>query len=276
MSMSAPEFGQDNSEGGQGPQEVTQPADTAQPSVNPAWNDALGVIPSQLHSQVVPHFQKWDKNYQDSIQKVHSQYEPWKPIIDNGYTPEDVNFGISLIQALTNNPQELAAALNEWIEAENSSGAGIEQQGQNESTPQFPQNPEFDISQHPVIQQQDQALRAMAEILLSQRQAEQAAAADQELANEFETLREKFKDRGEFDEEFVLGVAMNDPNMDLNAAVEKYFEIQDKMLQQQRRPGPPVLGSGGAIPSGGIPRNLEDKDRRALVAQMLAQAQQNS
>ncbi len=229
-----------------------------------------------MHSQVVPHFQKWDKNYQDSIQKVHSQYEPWKPFIEQGYTPEDVNFGISLIQALTNNPQELASALNEWIEAEGSNGNEFEQQGQNESTPQFGQNPDFDITQHPAFQQQDQALRTMAEILLSQRQAEQEAAADAELENEFKSLREEFKERGEFDEEYVLGVAMNDPNIDLRGAVEKYFEIQDKMLAQQRRPGPPVLGSGGAIPSGGIPRNLEDKDRRALVAQMLAQAQQNS
>ena len=275
MSGMAPEFGQDNSEGAQGPSEVTQPTDTGTPSVNPAWNDALGVIPSQLHSQVIPHFQKWDQNFNSQIQKVHSQYEPYKPFIDSGYTPEDLSFGVSLVQALSNNPQQLAQALNEWIDAEYGES---EQQGQYESTPQFdPNNPDFDITQHPAFQQQDQALKAMAQILLDQRQQEQQAEADQALEQEINGLKEKYKDRGDFDLEFVMGVAMNDPDMDLDKAVQRYYETQDRMLGNVRRPGPPVLGPGGAIPNGSVdPRKLDDKDRRALVAQMLQQAQQNS
>lgn len=275
MSGMAPEFGQDNSGEAQGQQEVTQPADTGIPSINPAWNDALGVIPSQLHSQVIPHFQKWDQNFQSQIQKVHSQYEPYKPFLEAGYQPDDINFGINLAQAIAQNPQQVAQALNEWIQAEYGEE---EQQGQNESTPQFdPNTPDFDITQHPAFQQQDQALRAMAEILLEQREQEQQAQADQELEQEISSLQEKFKDRGEFDLEFVLGVAMNDPEMDLEKAVEKFYERRDAMLQQVRKPGPPVLGSGGTIPSGGFdPRKLDDKSRRALVAQMLQQAKQQS
>ena len=275
MSGMAPEFGQDNGGEAQGQQEVTQPADTGIPSINPAWNDALGVIPSQLHSQVIPHFQKWDQNFQSQIQKVHSQYEPYKPFLEAGYQPDDINFGINLAQAIAQNPQQVAQALNEWIQAEYGEE---EQRGQNESTPQFdPNTPDFDITQHPAFQQQDQALRAMAEILLEQREQEQQAQADQELEQEISSLQEKFKDRGEFDLEFVLGVAMNDPEMDLEKAVEKFYERRDAMLQQVRKPGPPVLGSGGTIPSGGFdPRKLDDKSRRALVAQMLQQAKQQS
>lgn len=275
MSGMAPEFGQDNSEGTQGPQEVTQPAGTGTPGINPAWNDALSVIPSQLHSQVTPHFQKWDDNFNTQIQKVHSQYEPYKPFIDSGYTPEDLSFGVSLVQALSSNPQQLAQALNEWVAAEYGEN---EQQGQNESTPQFdPNNPDFDITQHPAFQQQDQALKAMAQILIEQRNQEQQVAADQALEEEINGLREKYKDRGDFDLEFVMGVAMNDPEMDLDKAVQRYYETQDRMLGNVRRPGPPVLGAGGAIPNGSVdPRKLDDKDRRALVAQMLQQAQQNS
>jgi len=273
--MDPSEFGQDNQEGTQGPQEVTQPAGTGTPGINPAWNDALSVILSQLHSQVTPHFQKWDDNFNTQIQKVHSQYEPYKPFIESGYTPEDLSFGVSLVQALSSNPQQLAQALNEWVQAEYGEG---EQQGQNESTPQFdPNNPDFDITSHPAFQQQDQALKAMAQILLDQRQQEQQAQADQALEEEISGLRDKYKDRGDFDLEFVMGVAMNDPDMDLDKAVQRYYETQDRMLGNVRRPGPPVLGSGGAIPNGGVdPRKLDDKDRRALVAQMLQQASQQT
>ncbi len=275
MSGMAPEFGQDNGGEAQGQQEVTPSADTGTPSINPAWNDALSVIPSQLHSQVIPHFQKWDQNFNSQIQKVHSQYEPYKPFLEAGYQPDDISFGVNLAQAIAQNPQQVAQALNEWIQAEYGEE---EQQGQNESTPQFdPNTPDFDITQHPAFQQQDQALRAMAEILLEQREQEQQAQADSELEQEIAELQEKNKERGEFDLEFVLGVAMNDPEMDLEKAVEKFYERRDAMLQQVRKPGPPVLGSGGTIPSGGVdPRKLDDKSRRALVAQMLQQAQQQS
>lgn len=259
---------------GQGTQESGQPESTAQPSINPAWNDILGVVPSQFHSQITPHFQKWDQNYQNSIQKVHSQYEPWKPFIDNGVTPDEVNFGLNILQSLSNNPQEVINALNEWYTQEY--GEEEEEQGQNESTSQL-QDGEFDITQHPAFQQQEEAVRAMAEILLEQRRQEQEAAEDAKLESELNSLREKYKDRGDFDEDYVLGVALNDPEGNLEKAVEKFFEIQDRMVQNQRRPGPPVLGSGGAIPSQGVNvKGLDDKGRRALVAQMLSQAQQQT
>lgn len=265
--------GQDNSDGDQGNQEG-QPDFT----VNPAWNEALGVIPSDLHSQVVPHFQKWDQNFQTQIQKVQSEYEPYKPFIDGGYAPEDIEFGLGLIQQLTSNPTEVIQALQAWV---SEGEEGTTDQGQNGSTPQQNLNPEFDITQNPAFQQQEQAVRAMAEILMEQRRMEQEAAADQELDNELSTLADKYKDRGEFDIDFVMGVALNSPNggdsAELEAAVEKYYAIQDKALQQQRRPGPPVLGSGGAIPNGRVDTSkLDGKERRAYVQQMLEQANQNT
>jgi len=250
---------------GQGSQEVTQPESTA---INPAWEPVLKDIPQQYHSQLAPHFSEWDKNYQQSIQKVHSQYEPWKPFIDEGYSPEDVNYGLQLMQNLSENPAEFVKALNEWYEAENGSG---EQQGL-ESTQQNP-SPEFDITQHPKWQEMESATRAMAEIMLERHEQEQAQLADSELDQEIASLKEKFKDRGEFDEDYVLGVAMNDPEANLERAVEQYFAHEERILQKSRQPGPPILGAGGAIPTGGVdPRQLSEKDRRAYVANVLRQA----
>lgn len=253
---------------------------TAQPSINPAWNDVLSVLPQEFHSQVTPHFSKWDQNYQQSIQKVHSQYEPWKPILESGVTPEDIDFAVGLMNAVSTDPKEVIQALQSWVEEEGSGSDG--QQGQVGSTPQQQQSDfPFDIAEHPAFQQQKQVVDAMAQIILDQRQKEQQAAEDAQLDSLISNLKEEYKERGEFDEEFVLGVALNAGEEitkdNLKAAVEKYFGIQEKILGQKRPPGPPVLGSGGAIPNGpSSTKNLDSKDRRALVAQMLAQASQNT
>jgi ribosomal protein S13 len=236
--------------------------------INPAWNDLLGVVPSQLHSQVTPHLQKWDQNYQQSIDKVHSQYEPWKGIIDQGVNPEDVEFSLGLLNAISSNPQEVLNALQEWVAAENGEEFQPEQQGQFN---QNPQSPEYDITQHPAYQELYGVVESMAQILMGQKEQEQQTLQDQELEQELTTLRETY---GDFDEDYVLGVALNTGG-DLEAAVKKDIERQQSILSGKRPPGPPVLGSGGASPNTNVDvTKLGSKDTRNLVANMLQQAAQ--
>lgn len=269
--MTEQPIGQDSLEGGQGDQEIAQPDSTAQSSINPAWNDLLGVVPSQLHSQVTPHLTKWDQNFQSKINEVHSQYEPWKKYQDGGVSPEDVDYALGLLNALSENPQEVVKALNEW--------AGIEQQGQFNQTPAQTdpnaQQPEFDDTflQHPKVQEMQRAMESMAQILLEQRQAEQQAEADTELENDLTELKTKY---GEFDEEIVLALAMKSDDFNY-AALEQAVQKVIEKTKPQRQPGPPVLGSGSAIPaSTPDPRRATDAERKQMVAAMLAQAQQNS
>jgi hypothetical protein len=260
-----------------GADQGNQPAiDSTVPSVNPAWSDLLGVVPEQLHSQVTPHLSKWDQNFQTKINEVHSQYEPWKPIIDQGATPDDVNYALGLLNALSENPQEVIKALSEWAGAESST----EQQGQFNQTQQQQLDPNDPILSHPKFQEMQKSMEAMAQILLSQREQEQQSQADQELEEDLSSLREKFKDRGEFDEEYVLTLAANSDKFDfkaLESAVEKYYEKRDGILSTKRQPGPPVLGSGAAIPAQ-MPdlKKATDAERRQIVASMLSQAQQNT
>jgi hypothetical protein len=257
----------------QGDQQAT---DSTVPSVNPAWSELLGVVPEQLHSQVTPHLSKWDQNFQSKINEVHSQYEPWKPIIDQGATPDDVNYALGLLNALSENPQEVIKALTEWAGAESST----EQQGQFNQTQQQVDPNDDPILSHPKFQEMQKNMEAMAQIILSQREQEQQAQADQELETDLSTLREKYKDRGDFDEEYVLTLAANSDKFDFNAlekAVEKFYEKRDGILSSKRPPGPPVLGSGGAIPASAPDiKNATDSERRQIIAGMLAQAQQNT
>lgn len=240
-------------------------------NINPAWNDLLGVVPQQLHSQVTPHLQKWDQNFQTQIQKVHSQYEPWQPFVEQGVNPEDVSYGLNLVNAIANNPQEVLNALQEWVASENG------QQGQLESTQQFQQqdpNTEFDITQHPQFQQLQGVVDSMAQIFLSQREQEQQAQEDQALDSDLAALREKY---GDFDENYVLGVAASDPEnfneQSLEAAVQQFKQLEQNILSGRRQPGPPILGSGGNAPNTNVDtRQLSSADRKAMAIQMLQQA----
>lgn len=254
-----------------------QSSETGTINVNPAWNDVLSLIPETMHPAILPKFQSWDQNYKTSIDKVHSQYEPWKPFIDNGVSPEDVDYSLGLLKAISENPQEVINALNEWVAAEqgngNPEGVQPEQQGQ---INQNPQSPEFDISQHPAYLELQAQVKNIGQLLLSQHEKEQQAKQDSELQTELSSLQEKFKERGPFDEQYVLGVAMNDPETNLEKAAEKFYEMRDNLLRQQRQPGPPVLGAGGALPSSNVDtRKLDSAQTKQTVAQILAQAQQN-
>lgn len=238
--------------------------------LNPAWNDLLQTIPSQLQPQVTPHLQKWDQNYQESLNKVHSQYEGWKPFIDGGVEPSDVDFALGLLNAISTNPHEVQQALNEWLQAEE--GGEDFQQGYEDEQGQFnsaEQQDPYDITQHPAYQEMESAVQTMAQILLGQREEEQQAQADQELDQEISALQEKY---GDFDLRYVLGLAMNDENLDLESAVQEYVQLQDQILSGKRKPGPPILGSGGSSPNTGLDTTkMSSSETKALVAQMLQQ-----
>ena len=264
MSENAPE-GQGNLEEAQGTQEVAPPESTGTPSINPAWTELLGVVPSQLHSQVTPHLQKWDQNFQSKINEVHSQYEPWKQFIDNGVAPDDVQYSLGLLQALSENPQEVIKALNEWAGAENGTP---EQQGQLNQSQQPGLEEDDPILSHPKVQEMQKGLETLAQIILSQRETEQQSAADAELENDIKTLKDT---HGEFDEEIVLALAMQGDKFDYTA-LENAVKKVVAMNPPARQPGPPVLGNGAAPPAD-IPKPGNDAERRNLVAQMLAQAQ---
>lgn len=249
-----------------------QPIQSDTVNINPAWNDVLGLIPQTLHSQITPHFQKWDQNYQNSIQKVHSQYEPWKPFVEGGIDPENVNFSLGLMNAISENPQEVVNAIQTWMQEE-----GVEQGQQGQQTGQqgqFDQTPQYDpsdITSHPKFVEMEEALQTMAQIMLQQRESEQSVQQDQELEEELGRLKQE---HGDFDENYVISICANsDGEISLEDAIQMDQERTQTILSGRRQPGPPVLGSGGAFPNSvPDPRKLGSTDTRNLVASMLQQA----
>lgn len=252
-------------------QEVTEPVSQGQEStgtgINPAWNELLESVPAGLHSQITPHLTKWDQNYQRDIQQVHSQYEPFKPFIENEVNPEQINYALGILSAIEERPEEVLQALRSYIGEEE---VTPEQQGlednQNGELPEFVNHPEY--------QRMQQMVDTMAQLLVQQRQSETDSQFDQELDSELSAAQEQ---HGEFDEEWVLTKLYNNPELSVDEAVAAYKEFEQGLISRTQKPGPPVLGSGGSVPNPDFnPAKLDGKDRRATVAQILAQAAQQN
>jgi polyhydroxyalkanoate synthesis regulator phasin len=242
-------------------------------ALHPGWNEMLEVLPSSLHSIVTPHLRARDKNYQDGIQKVHSQYETYKPYLENNIPPDRINYALQVAQAIEERPQDMIKALQEFTGMSKAEATQVvaDQQSQNEPGQVDSDVPE-ELLNHPKFQEMEKQLQTVAQYLVTQKQTEEQRAQDEQLETELAGLRDK---NGEFDEEFVLRWAIDHPNASLEDGVKAYKDFVNKILEENRRaPAPKVLPGGGANVSSEISReDMKDpKSRKSIVQQMLQQA----
>jgi hypothetical protein len=234
--------------------------------INPAWQEFYGNAPEDVRDQyLTPAFQKWEANVNNMVQKVHSEYEPWKPVMQQ-VDPNTASWAIQVANALNTDPKMVYEALGEWIGQQNNvsgqqnpqSGLipGQGQQQPNSNQEEQPWRPELAS-----LQQQN---KLMVDYLTAQQQQQQAAQADAQLEQELSTVRQKYNLQ-EKDMPFVLGLMANNDftTEDAAKAVAEY--------SGSFRPKPLIMGSGGGVPGAGInPAKLDDKSTKNLVVQMLA------
>jgi hypothetical protein len=237
------------------------------PGLNPAWSEALSAIPEQFHGVLTPHFQQWDQSAQSKIEQANSQlrsFEAYKEFVDNDIKAEDLAQGYQLLYQLTQDPQAVYNALGEAY----GFGAAV-------PNPEGEETEETDETESqnfldPRVDQLQSNLDLVAQTLIQQEEAKIAAAADEKLDAEINALKEKYPN---FDERYVLSLVANGATME--EAAQSYETLTQQILQQNPRPfAPQVMGTSGGgtgLPSQAIdPTKLGDKDRRALVAQMVA------
>lgn len=251
---------------------VAQETSGGGPSINPAWEPVLSVVPEMLHSQITPHLEKWDKNYQEGINKVHSQYEAYKPYVDNNISPDQINYALQLVGAIDERPLDVINALQQYAQQMGLQApvANAEEQGQVDES-EIPS----EFLNHPEFQKMNNMVETMARLLVQQNYSQQEAEEDAALSAELDELHAK---HGDFDEEWVLTKAANNPNIPLERHVEAYKEFETRIRTESRRPpGPKVMGAGGIAPDSQVDvKKLDDKGRRNMVAQLLAAAAQNN
>lgn len=231
---------------------------------NPSWNEYLQEIPQELHEKVIPAFQKWDTGVQQMVQKVHSEYEPWKQFI-GATDPQTANWALQVLQAVENDPKSVYDALGEYYKFAEQQQEDLKPTGS--LTGQGQQEPGLEALQnHPVMQQMQQQMQTMANILMAKQQQELEAQEDARLQQELNAAGQKF---GKFDEEFVIAKLMANPNMTAEQAVQSYHQWASNQAQSYR-PKPLVMGSGGGIPGNNVDvRKLDSAGTKDLVQQML-------
>jgi len=245
---------------------------------NPAWASVLNAVPSQFHDNLRPELEKWDQGVQQRFQKVHSDYEAWKPFKEAGIQAENVNAALGLMNALENNPQEMLQTLQTYFEqqgiiqraASGTNGTnGNQQQGQQAPVPPMDLGDidprlaarlaEFE-AKNKVLEEQSTTL---AQVLLKQQQDQQARQEDVKLDQELKAISAKFNAEYGYmpNERAIIGYAQG-LGVDLQTAAKHYAEDLDKQLRQQRPPAPNLLGSGGNLPSNQV--SLAGKTKEEL------------
>jgi hypothetical protein len=260
---------------GQQPQQQQLPIELSpEESVrsNPAWDGLLSRVPSGLHPMITPELAKWDKNFQE----VQTKYSPYKPYLDNGIAPESINQALGLMQLAIQNPrllhdQMIAQYGEEW-------GLNAPVQGQQEDNNTFdlgdqnldaPQ--QFDIENHPYVQELKKNLDTVAQYLAGQLEQESQQKYDQELDEQITTLQQS---KGSFDEQTVLSYAAQ--GMPLEDAVDLYHQKFGQQ-QQSRVNRPSIMPTGGGVPSQQVDVTaLSGKDTRGLVAHLIEQINGNN
>ncbi len=240
--------------------------------INPAWQEFYGSAPEDVRDQyLTPAFQKWEQNVNNMVQKVHSEYEPWKPVMEQ-VDPQTASWAIQVANALNTDPKMVYEALGEWMgqqQQNNGTSPQNQQPGLNPGQGQQP-NPE-DAPWRPELDRVQEQNRLLTDYLRAQQQAQQAQQADAQLEQELSAVKKTYnlQDR---DMQFVLGLMANQ-DMTTEAAAKAVAEYTGSF-----RPKPLIMGSGGGVPSNGVdPRKLDAKGTKNLVIQMLAanQAAQN-
>lgn len=244
------------------PQDPATP-ETGQPANAAPWADYVKDLPASVVPLVEPIFKKWDGDVTQRFQTVHSDYEPLKPfrqIVDNGWDFNDVQQALVLAQQLNENPQAVYNALQEAY------GYGAEQ-GQSDDENVGFSDPEY---VDPNLQRYMEMTETMAQLLTQQQQSEQQAREDAELDQTLTALAEK---HGQFDPEYVMTKVYAGNTWE--QAIEAYQGLINNVAANRPAAPPVIMGSGGGLPSQVVnPASMSDKDRKALITQMLAQAAQ--
>lgn len=237
--------------------------------LNPAWNDLLGVVPSELHSQVTPHLRNWDQNYQNSLQKVQSDYAPFDEFKQAGVTPDQIKMGMGLMQALEQDPKQVYDLLAQQFSfgADNSGQGDSETPTVDEAYESLPDAVKEKLSKFDSVQQQ---LDTLTQWAVSQ----QSQSAEQQEDAALENLMSNLKNQhGNFDEHYVLSKMQ--AGMDPQDAIKDYNSFVEQVRTEAQRPrAPKILGSGSVVPGEHSldPKKMDPGQTKNLVTQMLAQA----
>lgn len=242
---------------------------TQQSAENSYVNSFLQNVPEAQRAALEPFVKQWDAGVTRRFQDLHSQYAPFKPILDQGATAEQLDLAWSVFQLLDNDPQALRTILDD-VMAEMGQA-----EGQGSTPPPTATGEDPWETVHPALrqefEQQKSLLENLAQFIIGQNETTVQQSEDAMLDDYLTSLRSEL---GDFDEEYVVSLIA--AGLEPEQAVQKYQSLTQSILSQREAAGngpsaqvPPILSSGGVVSSSAPVEKASPGETRNLVADIL-------
>lgn len=256
---------------------MTEPAPegTPQGGMNPAWNDLLSAIPSDLHNDVLPKLQAYDQSYQSKIQEATKPFEGYKSFVENQISPDQMQVALQLAQAFEQNPQAIYEALAQDFGNPQDPQKQTVEDTEGSTAEEFEGIPKEFVER---FQQLQEGYDTIKEILVQQHQMSQQEQEDIEFDKWLKDYAEQDPlfaalNKDGLAEPYINALVMagHDDPKDIQEAFAKFV---DAVAQYHNRPKPPtLLGAGGFMPEGATrPRDMSDTQADKTAVEMLMHA----
>ena len=243
---------------------------------NPAWQELYDVLPAGFQSLVEPTLSKWDKSTQAKFQanaEAQRVYEPYQQFVDNKIEASQIEQALSVAHLIDSDPKAFMAQMQAYFG---------DDAGQDQDKAKAPvvedtydddgrlQAKPYDLTSDPhfkkMMEQQDTIAGFLSQKVEAERAAKEDVALEEKIAKYTETY-------GEFDEDYVFGLAIN--GVDMEDAVKRYHTMVETIRARPAADAnlPNILTPGGGLPSEGInPAEMDKKQRMAYMVNALTNA----
>ena len=236
---------------------------------NPSWQELYAVLPDSLHSVVAPVLEKWESGTQAKFTQyadTQKSYEPYQQFIDNNVGSDQIEQALSVAQLIDQDPQAFMEQMKAYFGSNETPQPDTESDDNSDSF----DTEKYDLSTDPQFKQIQEQQNTIAGYLANQMQSQQAAQEDAQLDSYINELTTKY---GEFDQDYVFGMALN--GVDLEQAVKQYGTLVENIRNKPAADSglPNIVSPSGGMPSEHVnPADMSDAQRKALVMSVLAQA----
>lgn len=252
---------------------------------HPAWQEILSAVPESLHESIRPTLENWDKGVNTRLETVQSQYAPYKSFVDNSVSPEDLEAGMQLINALNADPAKFVENLRDYYKLSGeSSGQGLSQpEGQEVDLSEYGE----DLSNHPQFKQLKQMQDSIAQQLEAQQQTQNAKDAEIWLNSRQAQISDQLKeqigieaDQGAWDYMMNRAQVEAQRTNNFDKALDNARDAYVAFVNQYKAPVAAVIPNAPVVmpPNGAVPvsnfnsTTLNEAQRKQLMVQMLGQA----
>lgn len=166
------------------------PSSDSEDKIPPAWGKLFEVLPEQFqkHPTVRETLKEWDNNFA----KVQSDYAPYKPLLENKVSYEDIQNSIELTRLINANPKYVYEELGKRYGFTPEQGQQqVEEQEQEEEEDNIPPNL-LELENNPTLKAMQEQLNQFQQMFAAQEQAKQDAQiqeqAKAEIQNEWNQL----------------------------------------------------------------------------------------